>query len=115
LKGKVGITELVLRDGHQSMIATRMKTEDMLPIIEKMDQVGYYSMEMWGGATFDVCLRFLNEDPWERLRELKKRAKNTNLQMLLRGQNLVGYRHYPDDIVVKFVNNATTYATWRSR
>jgi pyruvate carboxylase subunit B len=91
------------------MIATRMKTEDMLPISEKTDQVGYYSMEMWGGATFDVCLRFLNEDPCERLRQLKKRAKNTNLQMLLRGQNLVGYRHYPDDIVVKFVNNAAKH------
>jgi len=102
----VKITETVLRDGHQSLIATRMTTEDMLPIIEKMDQAGYFSLEMWGGATFDVCLRFLKEDPWERLREIRKRVKNTKLQMLLRGQNLVGYRHYPDDIVVKFVQKA---------
>jgi pyruvate carboxylase subunit B len=106
MDSRVKITELVLRDGHQSMIATRMRTEDMLPIIDKMDEVGYYSMEMWGGATFDVCMRFLNEDPWERLRALRKAVKKTKLQMLLRGQNLVGYRHYPDDIVVKFVEAA---------
>ena len=104
--GRIGITELVLRDGHQSLIATRMKTEDMLPIIEKMDDIGFYSMEMWGGATFDVCLRFLNEDPWERLQTLKKKAKKTKFQMLLRGQNLVGYKQYPDDIAIKFVETA---------
>jgi pyruvate carboxylase subunit B len=103
---KIKITETVLRDGHQSLIATRMATEDMLPVIEKLDEIGYFSLEMWGGATFDVCLRFLNEDPWERLREIKKRIKNTKLQMLLRGQNIVGYHHYPDDIVIKFVEKA---------
>ncbi|MBI4835047.1 MAG: sodium-extruding oxaloacetate decarboxylase subunit alpha [Planctomycetes bacterium] len=103
---KVKITETVLRDGHQSLIATRMSTGEMLPILEKLDQVGYFSLEMWGGATFDVCLRFLNEDPWERLRQIKKVVKNTKLQMLLRGQNLVGYRHYPDDIVNRFVEKA---------
>ncbi|MGF6907066.1 oxaloacetate decarboxylase subunit alpha [Fusobacterium sp. PH5-44] len=100
------MVETALRDGAQSLIATRMKTEEMLPIIEKMDQVGYYSMEVWGGATFDSCIRFLNEDPWERLREIKKRAKNTKLQMLVRGQNLVGYRHYADDIVELFIKKA---------
>ena len=93
------ITELVLRDAHQSLLATRMKTEDMLPIAEKLDQVGYFSMEMWGGATFDTCIRFLNEDPWERARALKKKMPKTPFQMLLRGQNAVGYRHYADDIV----------------
>ena len=103
---KVQLTETVLRDGHQSLIATRMRTDDMLPIMEKLDQVGYFSLEAWGGATFDVCLRFLNENPWTRLREIKARAKKTKLQMLLRGQNLVGYRHYPDDIVIKFVERA---------
>ncbi len=103
---KVAITETVLRDGHQSLIATRMRTADMIPILEKLDQVGYFSLEMWGGATFDVALRFLNEDPWERLREIRKHIKHTKLQMLLRGQNLVGYRHYPDDIVQKFVEKA---------
>ena len=86
------ITELVLRDAHQSLLATRMKTEDMLPIAEKLDQVGYFSMEMWGGATFDTCIRFLNEDPWERARALKKKMPKTPFQMLLRGQNAVGYR-----------------------
>ncbi len=99
----VKITDLTLRDGHQSLIATRMRTRDMLPILEKMDEVGFFSLEVWGGATFDACIRYLNEDPWERLREIKKRVENTPLQMLLRGQNLVGYRHYPDDIVEKFV------------
>lgn len=103
---KLKITETVLRDGHQSLIATRLKTSEMLPILEKMDQVGYYSLEVWGGATFDACVRFLNEDPWERLREIKKRVKNTKLQMLLRGQNLLGYRHYGDDIVEKFVQKS---------
>ncbi|TCO68470.1 oxaloacetate decarboxylase subunit alpha [Caldanaerobacter subterraneus] len=106
MSNKVKITETVLRDAHQSLMATRMTTEEMLPIAEKLDKVGYHSLEVWGGATFDACLRFLNEDPWERLRELKKRIKNTPLQMLLRGQNLVGYRHYPDDIVEKFIENA---------
>ncbi len=100
------ITETSLRDGHQSLIATRLKTSEILPILEKMDKVGYHSLEVWGGATFDACIRFLNEDPWERLREIKKRVKNTKLQMLLRGQNLLGYRHYSDDIVEKFVEKS---------
>lgn len=100
---KVKITETGLRDGHQSLIATRMKTEEMLPIIEKMDQVGYHSLEMWGGATFDACLRFLNEDPWERLRIIRSKVKNTKLQMLLRGQNILGYKNYADDVVDEFV------------
>ena len=100
------ITELVLRDAHQSLLATRMRTEDMLPIAEKLDQVGFFSMEMWGGATFDTCIRFLNEDPWERARELKKKMPNTPFQMLLRGQNAVGYRHYADDIVERFVKQS---------
>ena len=102
----VGITDTILRDAHQSLIATRMRTKHMLPAAERLDAIGYYSLEVWGGATFDVCLRFLHEDPWERLRELKKRIKSTPLQMLLRGQNLVGYRHYPDDVVRKFVEVA---------
>ncbi len=100
------ITELVLRDAHQSLLATRMKTEDMLPIAEKLDAVGFYSLEMWGGATFDTCIRFLNEDPWERCRLLKKKMPNTPFQMLLRGQNCVGYRHYADDIVERFVKKS---------
>ncbi|ADD02398.1 Conserved carboxylase region [Thermoanaerobacter italicus Ab9] len=108
MSNKIKITETVLRDAHQSLLATRMSTEEMLPIAEKLDAVGYYSIEAWGGATFDACMRFLNEDPWERLRKLKKKIKNTPLQMLLRGQNLVGYRHYPDDIVEKFVEKAVT-------
>ena len=91
---KIKITETVLRDSHQSLIATRMTTEDMLPILDKMDKVGYYSLEAWGGATFDACMRFLNEDPWERLRAIRARVKNTKLQMLFRGQNILGYRHY---------------------
>jgi pyruvate carboxylase subunit B len=99
----VGITETVLRDGHQSLIATRMRTRDMLPAAERLDAIGYRSLEVWGGATFDVCLRFLREDPWERLRLLKRAMPNTPLQMLLRGQNLVGYRHYADDLVRRFV------------
>ncbi|ACX72736.1 oxaloacetate decarboxylase alpha subunit [Methanocaldococcus vulcanius M7] len=102
----VKIVDTTFRDAQQSLIATRMRTEDMLPIAEKMDEVGFYSMEVWGGATFDACIRYLNEDPWERLRALKKRIQKTPLQMLLRGQNLVGYRHYPDDIVEKFVIKA---------
>lgn len=100
---RVRIMDTTLRDGHQSLWATRMKTADMLPIIEKIDAIGYHALEVWGGATFDVCLRYLQEDPWERLRLLKKQAKNTPLQMLLRGQSLVGYAHYPDDIVEAFV------------
>jgi len=103
---KVKITETILRDAHQSLIATRMRTRSMLPIVDKLDEVGYYSLEMWGGATFDSSIRYLNEDPWERLRELKKHMKNTPAQMLLRGQNLVGYRHYSDDVVEKFVKKA---------
>jgi oxaloacetate decarboxylase alpha subunit len=103
---KVKITETAFRDAHQSLIATRMKIEDMLPIAELMDQVGYESLEMWGGATFDSCLRFLNEDPWERLRKIRKTVKKTKLQMLLRGQNLLGYKHYPDDVVEEFVKRA---------
>jgi pyruvate carboxylase subunit B len=99
----VGITDTVLRDGHQSLIATRMRTRDMLPAAERLDAIGYRSLEVWGGATFDVCLRFLREDPWERLRLLKRAMPRTPLQMLLRGQNLVGYRHYADDLVRKFV------------
>jgi len=104
--GKVMLTETAFRDAHQSLLATRMRTRDMLPIAEMMDQIGFFSMEMWGGATFDTCIRFLNEDPWERLRALKKAMPNTPMQMLLRGQNLVGYRHYADDVVDKFVEKA---------
>ena len=103
---KVGITETILRDAHQSQIATRMTTEEMLPIIEKLDKVGYHSLEAWGGATFDSCLRFLNEDPWERLRKIKAIAKNTKLQMLFRGQNMLGYRHYSDEVVDYFVKKS---------
>lgn len=103
---KIKITETVLRDAHQSLLATRMKTEEMIPIIEKLDKVGYNSLEMWGGATFDSCLRFLDEDPWERLRVIKKSAKNTKLQMLLRGQNILGYKHYADDVVSEFVKKS---------
>jgi len=102
----IKITEVVLRDAHQSLLATRMRTEDMLPIAEKLDQVGFFSLEMWGGATFDSCIRFLNEDPWDRLRKLKQKIPNTPLQMLLRGQNCVGYRHYADDIVERFVKHS---------
>ena len=103
---KVQFTETVLRDANQSLIATRMPIEDFLPILEKMDKAGYYSLECWGGATFDSCLRYLNEDPWERLRTIKKHVKNTKLQMLLRGQNLLGYKHYPDDVVRAFVKKS---------
>lgn len=100
------ITETSLRDGHQSLMATRLTTEEILPLVEKMDQAGYWALEVWGGATFDACLRFLNEDPWERLREIRKRAKNSKLQMLLRGQNLLGYRHYADDVVEAFIKKS---------
>lgn len=106
VKKRVRITDTTLRDGHQSLLATRMKTQDMLPIAEKMDRVGFNSVEVWGGATFDSAMRFLNEDPWERLVALKQAFKNTPLQMLLRGQNLVGYKHYPDDVVEPFVKAA---------
>jgi len=103
---QVRITDTTFRDAHQSLMATRMRTESMLPIADRIDQVGFHSLEVWGGATFDVCIRFLNEDPWERLRQLKKHIKKTPLQMLLRGQNLVGYRNYSDDVVKKFVEKA---------
>ena len=102
------ITDVALRDGHQSLLATRMRTEDMLPIAQKLDAVGYWSLEVWGGATFDTCLRFLKEDPWERLRALRAAMPNTKLQMLLRGQNLVGYRHYADDVVERFIERSAT-------
>lgn len=102
----VKITETSLRDGHQSLIATRLRTDEILPILEKMDRVGYNALEVWGGATFDACLRFLNEDPWERLRAIRKVAKNTKLQMLLRGQNLLGYKHYADDVVEEFIKKS---------
>lgn len=103
---KITVTDTILRDSHQSLLATRMRTEDMLPICSKLDQVGYWSLEVWGGATFDSCVRFLKEDPWERLRELRRALPNTRLQMLLRGQNLLGYRHYSDDVVEAFVAKA---------
>lgn len=105
-KGSVYFTDVVLRDGHQSLIATRLRTEDMLPICEKLDRAGYWSLEVWGGATFDACLRFLKEDPWERLRQLRLALPNTRLQMLLRGQNLLGYRHYADDVVNAFIDKS---------
>ncbi len=103
----LGITELVLRDGHQSLLATRMRIEDMLPIAEKLDEIGYWSLETWGGATFDSCIRYLGEDPWERLRQLKAAMPNTKQQMLFRAQNILGYRHYADDVVRRFVDTAT--------
>ena len=103
---KIGLTEVVLRDGNQSLLSTRLKIDDLLPIASKLDQIGYYSIESWGGAVFDSCVRYLNEDPWERLREFKKAMPNTKQQMLLRGQNLVGYRHYSDEIVSKFIEKS---------
>lgn len=103
---KLKITETSLRDGHQSLIATRLTTSEILPILDKIDKVGYYSLEVWGGATFDACIRFLNEDPWERLRAIRKKVKNTKLQMLIRGQNLLGYKHYADDVVEAFVKKS---------
>lgn len=102
----VQICDTILRDAHQSLLATRMRTDDMLPIAEKLDQVGYWSVEMWGGATFDSAMRFLNEDPWERVRKLKARMPRTRFQMLLRGQNVVGYKHYPDDVLERFIVKA---------
>ena len=103
---KVKICETVLRDSHQSLIATRMTTEEMLPILEQMDKIGYHALEAWGGATFDSCLRFLDEDPWDRLRKIRDKVKNTKLQMLFRGQNILGYRHYSDDVVEYFVQKS---------
>ena len=103
---KLFITDTILRDAHQSQAATRMKIEDMIPALERLDQIGYWSLECWGGATFDVCMRFLNEDPWERLRTLKKYMPNTKLQMLFRGQNILGYKHYADDVVDSFVGKS---------
>lgn len=105
-KKPLGITDVVLRDAHQSLLATRMRLDDMLPIAEKLDQVGFWSLETWGGATFDACIRYLGEDPWERIRQLKKAMPRTPQQMLLRGQNLLGYRHYADDVVTRFVERA---------
>ena len=105
---RILITDVALRDGHQSLLATRMRTEDMLPIAQKLDAVGYWSLEVWGGATFDTCLRYLKEDPWERLRALRAAMPNTKLQMLLRGQNLVGYRHYADDVLERFIERSAT-------
>ncbi len=106
VKKPLYITDTILRDAHQSQAATRMRIEDMLPALEKLDKVGYWSIECWGGATFDACMRFLNEDPWERLRTLKKHMPNTKLQMLFRGQNILGYKHYADDVVEKFVEKS---------
>jgi oxaloacetate decarboxylase alpha subunit len=106
LNKPLGITDVVLRDAHQSLFATRLRIDDMLPIAEKLDQIGYWSIESWGGATFDACIRFLGEDPWDRIRQLKKAMPNTPQQMLIRGQNILGYRHYADDLVEKFVERA---------
>src|SRR5438270_484851 len=106
MAGKIAIMETVLRDAHQCLVATRMRTEDMLPIAAELDDIGYWSLETWGGATFDATLRFLHEDPWERLRKLRAVMPKTRFQMLLRGQNLVGYRNYPDDVVRAFVTHA---------
>ena len=103
---KIKITETVLRDSHQSLAATRMTTEEMVPVLKALDRVGYYSLECWGGATFDACLRYLNEDPWERLRVIKNNVRNTKLQMLFRGQNILGYRNYSDDVVEYFVKKS---------
>ncbi len=108
VKRPLGITDVVLRDAHQSLFATRLRLDDMLPIAEKLDKVGYWSLETWGGATFDACIRYLGEDPWERIRALKEAMPNTPQAMLLRGQNLLGYRHYADDVVDKFVERAKT-------
>ena len=107
-KKALGITDVVLRDAHQSLFATRLRIDDMLPIAEKLDKVGFWSLETWGGATFDACIRYLGEDPWDRIRELKKAMPNTPQQMLFRGQNILGYRHYADDVVTKFVERAAT-------
>src|SRR3990172_6550160 len=106
MAGKVELMETVLRDAHQCLLATRMRTEDMLPIAAKLDQVGYWALETWGGATFDACLRYLKECPWERLRKLRAAMPRTRFQILVRGQNLVGYHNYPDDIVEGFIARA---------
>ena len=106
MKKTVKFTETVLRDANQSLIATRMAFDEFEPILSELDNAGYYSLECWGGATFDSCLRYLNEDPWERLRKIKKACPKTPLQMLLRGQNLLGYKHYPDDVVRMFVRKS---------
>ena len=106
---KIGITDTTWRDGHQSLLATRVKIEDLLPIAEQMDNIGFYSMEVWGGATFDTCLRFLNEDPWERLDKIRQSLRKTKIQMLLRGQNLVGYKNYADDVVEEFVKKVAAH------
>ncbi|HJP26377.1 MAG TPA: oxaloacetate decarboxylase subunit alpha, partial [Arenicellales bacterium] len=106
LNNPLGITEVVLRDAHQSLLATRMRVEDMLPVASDLDKVGFWSIECWGGATFDSCIRFLGEDPWERLRLLNQAMPNTPLQMLFRGQNILGYRHYADDVVHAFVERS---------
>lgn len=103
---QVRFVDTVLRDGHQSLIATRMTTKQMTPILNRMDAAGYHALEVWGGATFDACLRYLNEDPWERLRIIRHYVKKTKLQMLLRGQNLLGYKHYPDDVVESFIQKS---------
>ncbi len=100
------ITDTTFRDAHQSLLATRMKTEHMIPIAEKHDEIGFYSMEMWGGATFDTCMRFCGDDPWERLRVIRRHLKKTKTQMLLRGQNIVGYRNYADDVLIEFIKKA---------
>ncbi|HJO10527.1 MAG TPA: pyruvate carboxylase subunit B, partial [Gammaproteobacteria bacterium] len=105
-KKPLGITDVVLRDAHQSLLATRMRIDDLLPIAAKLDQVGFWSLESWGGATFDACIRFVGEDPWERIRRFKEAMPNTPQQMLFRGQNILGYRHYADDLVNKFVERA---------
>ena len=104
---QIQVTDVILRDAHQSLIATRMRLDDMLPICPQLDEVGYWSLEVWGGATFDACIRFLKEDPWERLQKLRAALPNTRLQMLLRGQNLLGYRHYADDVVAAFVQGVS--------
>ena len=106
IRDRLGLTDVVLRDAHQSLLATRMRTEDMLPIADKLDKVGFWSIESWGGATFDACIRYLGEDPWERIRKFKRAMPKTPQQMLLRGQNILGYRHYADDLVDKFVERA---------
>ena len=106
VKQLVRITDTTLRDEHQSLWATRLKTDEMIPILKELDDVGFYSLEAWGGATFDVCMRYLSEDPWERLRTIKEEVKKTPLQMLVRGQNLVGYKHYSDDIVDRFIKKS---------
>src|SRR5574342_605436 len=105
---KIELTETILRDAHQSLLATRMRTEDMLPVAAKLDAVGFWSLETWGGATFDACLRYLKEDPWERLRALRAAMPRTRFQMLVRGQNVVGYKNYPDDVVRAFIARAAT-------